>query len=355
MSKNLFGNRWEKIKAEPFGQGGQGSIYLVKDINNTLPDKVFALKKLNNPKRLPRFRQEIETIQELNKTPHPGIFPIIDYSLDQEPFYFVTEYYGDDILSKKAPLEVTEALTIFIKICETISYIHEKNIIHRDLKPDNIVLNNGQPIILDFGLCFNLNDDFDSDINDTDERLRITETIEQIGSRYYIPPELENGRLDQISKKSDSYTLGKILYFLLTVQVFAREEYPDLAKLLSDYQLNYVTQRILSKTLTVDVESRLTSAELTIEAIKIKKLIKGGFYPNKVNSVCRFCGEGVYEDFQKGFLKTSVYSPPINQRNPIDSYHAVMRSASDSAIPFESIACNLCGHLQFFKKNPSEL
>ncbi|MBN3939535.1 MAG: hypothetical protein V7L21_02900 [Nostoc sp.] len=63
MSKNLFGNRWEKTKAEAFGQGGQGSIYLVKDINNPTSNKVFALKKLNNPKRLSRFRQEVKSIQ----------------------------------------------------------------------------------------------------------------------------------------------------------------------------------------------------------------------------------------------------------------------------------------------------
>lgn len=355
MSKNLFGNRWEKIKSEAFGKGGQGSIYLVKDTNNQSSDKVFALKKLNNPKRLSRFRQEIETIQELNKNQHPGIFPIIDYSLEQEPFYFVTEYYGDDILTKKAPLEVTEALTIFIKICETISYIHDKNIVHRDLKPDNIVLNNAQPIILDFGLCFNLNDDLDCDINDIDEKFRITETIEQIGSRYYIPPELESGRLDRISKKSDSYTLGKILYFLLTGENFARESYADLATLLNDYQLNYITQRILSKTVTEDVDSRLNSAELTKEATKIKKLIKSGFHPNKVNSICRFCGEGLYELIQTGFLKTSVYPSPKNQNNPLNAYYPETRSATDASIPFEAIACNICGHLQIFKKNPSEL
>jgi serine/threonine protein kinase len=81
MSRNLFGTRWEKIHQNPLGQGGQGSIYLVKDKNNPDSEQVYALKKLNNPKRLPRFKQEVETVQELNRSPQPGIFPIIDFSL----------------------------------------------------------------------------------------------------------------------------------------------------------------------------------------------------------------------------------------------------------------------------------
>lgn len=354
MSKNLFGNRWERTRSDAIGQGGQGSIYLVKEINNT-SDKVFALKKLTNSKRLPRFRQEVETIIELAKNGHPGILPIIDYSLDQEPFYFVTEYYEGETLSKKAPLEVTEALTIFIKICEIVSYIHEKNIVHRDLKPDNIILNNEQPVILDFGLCFNLNNNSGFNDDDINDNFRLTETIEQVGSRYYIPPELENGRLNKISKKSDSYTLGKILYFLLTDRVFARENYDDLSDLLNNYQLKYITQRILSKTVIEDVEARMNPGELAEEARKIKNLIKGGFYPNKVNSICRFCGEGIYELVQKGFLKTSVFPFERNKNNPLNTYYIETRSLNDASIPFEAIACNVCGNIQFFRKDSSDV
>ncbi|MBN3939536.1 MAG: protein kinase [Nostoc sp.] len=142
----------------------------------------------------------------MNKTPHPGVFPIKDCSLEEEPFYFVTEYYGDDVLSKKAPLEVTEALTIFIQICEIINYIHEKNIVHRDLKPDNIVLSNGQAIILDFGLCFNLNNDLDCDIDDMDDNFRMTETIEQIFISKFLKYYLKN--INCINQNQGSPKLG---------------------------------------------------------------------------------------------------------------------------------------------------
>ncbi|WP_334983636.1 hypothetical protein [Nostoc sp.] len=181
----------------------------------------------------------------------------------------------------------------------------------------------------------------------------MTETIEQIGSRYYIPPELENGRLNRISKNSDSYTLGKILYFLLTGKVFAREKYDDLANLLNDYQLNYITQRILSKTVIEDVESRLSSGEMREEAIKIKRLINGGFYPNKIDSICRFCGEGVYKLVQEGYLKTSVYAEKA--KNKLEPYQSQIRSTHDASIPFEAIACDVCGNMQFFKINASDL
>ncbi|MDF5734117.1 MULTISPECIES: serine/threonine-protein kinase [unclassified Nostoc] len=359
MNKNLFNDRWEKTQPEPIGQGGQGSIYLVKDVHDsTTPEKTFALKKLTNNKRLLRFKQEIETILELNKKQYSGIFPILDYSFDKEPYYFVTEYYGNNILSKNAPMEVIPALINFIKICETVSYIHDNNIVHRDLKPDNIVLDDKeQPIILDFGLCFNfnlnLNSDTDDDLNDS---FRLTQTIEQIGSRFYIPPELENGRTDKISKQSDSYTLGKILYFLLTGKTFSRENYDNLATLLNNSQLDYITGRILSKTVIENVESRLTSANIREEAIKIKRLISGGFYPNKIDSICRFCGEGIYKAVQSGLLKTSLY-PEREPNNKLASYYLQMteRSLFDSSIPFEAIACNVCGNMQFFIINQSDL
>ena len=346
-----------KNKADPIGQGGQGSIYLVKDLqNSTISDKNFALKKLTNSKRLLRFKQEIETILELNRKQYPGIFTILDYSFEKEPYYFVTEYYGKNILTENAPFEILQSLTIFIKICETLSCLHENNIVHRDLKPDNIVLDDkGQPIILDFGLCFNLNNNLDLDTeNELNDSFRLTQTIEQIGSRYYIPPELENGRTDTISKKSDSYTLGKILYFLLTGKIFAREKYENLTALLNNSQLDYITQRILSKTVIEDVENRLTSAEIREEAIKIKRLISGGFYPNKIDSICRFCGEGIYKLVQAGNLKTSVY-PERDKNNNLRTSNIEVRSLHDASIPFEAIACNVCGNMQFFKINASDL
>jgi serine/threonine protein kinase len=357
MNKNLFGDRWEKIQTDAIGKGGQASIYLVKDLHDPTSNKPFALKKLNNKNRFLRFKREVETVLELNKVQCPGIFPILDYCLDKEPYYFVTEYYGDNLLANNSQLEVIQALTIFIKICDGVSCIHENNIVHRDLKPDNIILDDKQePIILDFGLCFNLNNNSSHERdNDLDDTIRLTETLEQVGSRYYIPPELENGRTDGISKKSDSYTLGKILYFLLTGDFFSRENYNDLATLLDNPQLNYISQRILSKTVIEDVESRLTVPEIKEEAIKIKKLISRGFYPNKIGSICRFCGEGIYQPVQSGFLQTLVY-PEKPKDNSLYSYTGMnISSPNPHTIPFEAIACNSCGNMQFFKIDPKTL
>jgi len=178
-----------------------------------------------------------------------------------------------------------------------------------------------------------------SDDSETDD-LRLTKFDEQIGSRYYIPPELENGRLDTISERSDSYTLGKILYFLLTGKQFARESHENLANLLNNPQLNYITERILSKTVIMDVESRLTTIQIIDEAKEIRRLISGGFYPGKVDSICRFCGEGIYKPSHYAGLKSyiNVQDSP-NQTHPADQY-----------MNCEIISCNNCGHLQFFFK-----
>ncbi|MBD2409475.1 serine/threonine protein kinase [Nostoc calcicola FACHB-3891] len=361
MSRNTFGDKWQKVEGNRIAEGGQAEIFLVTDSQDSVtPNKKYALKRLKNSKRLLRFKQEVETILELNQKQYPGIFPILDSSLEQEPYYFVTEYYGENILTKKAPFDVIKALTIFIKICESVSYIHENDIVHRDLKPDNIVLNNDEePIILDFGLGFklgssNLNE---QDLTD-DDSFRLTETMEQIGSRFYIPPELETGRIDQVNKKSDSYTLGKILHFLLTGKNFARERYEDLAKALNNPQLEYITQRILSKTVIEDVDSRLSALEIKEEAIKIKRLISGGFYPNKIGSICRFCGEGVYKSVLKGFLKVSRYDNreiekmEQHRQNPQPyTVRQIQAQAYDTELPVEGLACDVCGHIQFFNKS----
>ncbi len=322
--RTKFGDRWENIDSDgnSYGKGGQSLVYRVKDLSDEFTE-VCILKRLINPKRIGRFDQEVKAGTELN---HPQIPPILDKNLETEPYYFVTKYYEGhtltNVVEKDGPLEAIKALTVFIKICEPVVYAHKNGIVHRDLKPDNIILDQDHnPIILDFGICYFI-----------DENNRFTQTMEQVGSRYYIAPELENGRTNQVTDAVDSYALGKILYFLLTGKIFARENYNDLNNLstvCSNPQLDYITQRILAKSVVEQPSERSSVSELKEFAETVRRLIYEHFYPNKVGSRCRFCGEGTYESFRSDFLQIS----------------------NNWSIGLEAISCNVCENIQFFKRS----
>jgi serine/threonine-protein kinase len=325
MPAQKFGNRWEIIMQ--LGEGGQSHIFLVKDLTDQYDDN-HVLKRLKNLNRIERFEQEVKAGRELS---HPQIAPILDFALDEKP-YFVTKQYSGPVLTALAPLQPLKALEIFIKICDAVAYAHSRGIVHRDLKPDNIILDaERNPVILDFGICYF-----------TDENDRLTETMEQVGSRFYIAPELEDGRSISVTYSVDSYALGKILYFLLTGKIFARENYTgsnDLSTLCKNSQLDYISQRILAKSVISNPEQRSSVKELQQEAITISRLLYEHFYPGKIGSQCRFCGEGIYQPITLNGLNVWNYI----QSSPNT------KSPNDFRLRCEAIACDACGNIQWFK------
>lgn len=310
-----FANRWEVI--EPMPDGGQSHIYKVKDLTGEYNEEL-VLKRLKNIKRIERFEHEIKSLQRLR---HKGIGPVVDYSLSDPPF-FVTEFYPGGPLSNIAPLPTIKALDLFIAICDAVAYAHEQGVFHRDLKPDNIVLDqNEEPVIIDFGLCY---------LEEEDKRL--TATMEQVGSRFYMAPELEAGRAEKVTDKIDSYALGKIIYFLLTKAHLVRENYReenDLTRITKDEQTKYVSDRILDFSVIHDPRARKSVVELKERARNVRRLIFEHYYPGREGSLCRFCGEGHYTTMKK-------YTTEIREPGLIHSVH------------FDVFYCDKCGNIQWF-------
>jgi len=196
----IFGDRWEIV--ENIGEGGQAHAFIVRDVKGDGPT-VYVLKRLKNLERLERFKREIEAVRNLN---HPNIVRLIDFDVDAPKPYLVTEYCSGGSLDKAEPFwkkSPVIALELFQQICEGVGFAHSQGVIHRDIKPSNIYLRNadGPAVIGDFGICY---------IEQNGERLTLTE--EAVGPRIFMAPELEGGRLEDISKKSDTYSLGKVLY-----------------------------------------------------------------------------------------------------------------------------------------------
>ena len=141
--------------------------------------------------------------QPFNKLKHPGIVKLIDENLSEPTFYAVYEYEpGGSVadLPKEVLLNIPlpQRLQWCEQIWDALCAAHHASVVHRDVKPDNILVSRDRTVVrlCDFGLAF------------IEGGERHTATLEQVGSRYYIAPELEDGRADQVTTSSDIYSVG---------------------------------------------------------------------------------------------------------------------------------------------------
>lgn len=327
----VYNERWEVL--ENLSSGGQSQIYIVHDIKDEghiTENKI--LKRLINKNRIDRFKREIESLNAINS---PYIMQVIDFDTDGEPYY-VTNYYGPTLESKIEEYKdnLVGTLQFLIKVCEGLERCHMGNLVHRDLKPDNILVkSDGSPVIIDFGLCFIQNGD------------RITLADEQVGSRFYIPPECEGGRGEDVGPQSDVYCLGKVLYAMLTGgKKFPREKHrEDLNNLELIYDKNprmaYIN-RILDKCITENIQLRYKNASfLKYDLMEHLRLIDDKYYPIKRGSdLCRFCGEGTY------VLCGKMANWEISRKDK----RMIISGNELERFPIEFWRCPKCGNVQFF-------
>ena len=207
-------DNWESI-GDLFAEGGQSRLYLVKNASDD-SEEIYVLKELKNPKRKKRFEIEIKAIT--NITPHPNVIELIDngiYRDESKPCYVMPRADCSlDMYMSELKKDVNHAFETFDLICAGAGHLHKAGIVHRDLKPENILLFSKIPKISDFGLCLVMNDS------------RFTSSSEAIGSRFYMAPELEDGKKLDVDPSADIYSLGKILYYMLSGGIiFSREKY----------------------------------------------------------------------------------------------------------------------------------
>lgn len=188
------------------GTGGMGTVYLAERVDGEVKHRV-AIKLLRygleEPVFLDRFLLERQILANLV---HPGIARLLDAgrTINSRP-YLVMEYIdGTPIHSYVEQLDLQNKLTLFLRVCEAVSYAHRNLIIHRDIKPSNLLVDSsGQPKLLDFGIAKIL--DAPADETCTRERLLTPE---------YASPEQISGQTQTTA--TDIYSLGAVLYKLLT-------------------------------------------------------------------------------------------------------------------------------------------
>src|SRR5215218_4024962 len=190
------------------------SVY--RAIDETL-ERPVAIKLMNreiatDSDQLERFKREARAVAQLS---HPHLVGVIDYGEDQGRPYIVLEYVEGETLKerirRKGELDVSEAVAYAIEIARALGAAHARHIVHRDVKPQNVLIDEeGSAKVTDFGIARSLDDD------------GLTADGRVLGTTDYVSPEQALGH--DVSGQSDLYSLGIVLYEMLTGEVPFRGE-----------------------------------------------------------------------------------------------------------------------------------
>lgn len=332
-----FNKRWEVIK--PLGEGGQGKVDLVRDkelytdsppranlqrallelqgvgfgkkheeaftkfrraildiVKSESPAHQGALKILHTPgdarddaRAGERIRREIEA---MSKAAHPNLLRILDSNADEN--WFVSQFHCNGVLSDKLSLfegDFSAALAAFRPLVAAVAELHRNGIVHRDVKPANVFLSAANELVLgDFGLVYFVDD----------ERTRFSGSLENVGSRDWMPAWASGQKLEKLKPTFDVFTLGKLLWAMVSGRPFLRLWYYsepefDVEALFPDAPYIGFAERIFSRCIVEREKDCLPSAGLLLKEVdRVLRSIDLRADASSARWRCKVCGIGSY-------------------------------------------------------------
>ena len=267
----VFAGRYQII--DELGKGGMGRVYRVLDkkLNEEIALKLIKPEIAIDKKTVERFSNELKIARKIG---HKNVARMFDLNVEKGTHYITMEYVrGEDLkklIRKMGQLSVGQAIPIAMQICEGLGEAHRLGVVHRDLKPQNVMVDeDGNARIMDFGIARSV------------ETKGITGAGVMIGTPEYMSPEQVEGK--EVDQRSDVYSLGVILYEMVTGQVpfegdtpftigvKQKSEKPKDPKELNT-QIPNDLNRVILKCLEKERENRYQSAgELQNELTNIQK------------------------------------------------------------------------------------
>ncbi|HMC25873.1 MAG TPA: protein kinase [Candidatus Udaeobacter sp.] len=288
--------------SESIGTGGMGEVYLAIDITagRKAALKLLPMRFTGEPERLKRFQQEARAVVALN---HPNILTVYEIGEDHSIHYIASELIEGETLRERlqrGPMHLSEALDVAIQVASALAAAHQAGIVHRDIKPENIMLRpDGYAKVLDFGIAKLAEQELPTSMPKNEALLLVETNLGSIlGTVRYMSPEQACG--EQIDKRTDIWSLGVVLYEMVTghtpftgdtparsatparnasdaggalqagpqkvMSAILDKEPPSLTRYLAHPSAEL--QQIISKTLRKDREERYHSAHEILHALK---------------------------------------------------------------------------------------
>lgn len=253
-----FPEPWEIVKGAWQGEGGQSFVYCVRRRGESAQ---FAFKR--EKKSTGRFQREIETMERLVAAGVKSVLPIVESGQYRNSSYYVMPWMDEGSLDGAVEdgryrNDPVAGLDLLIELGVALAEVHAFGVAHRDLKPGNILVSQGKPLLVDFGLAL-----------ETEESRRLTATAMQIGSRFYMAPENASGQNDAVDQRpADFYAYAKIAWAVLVGHSPPnREEQVEEGRRIEDLTGDpklAALNPLFADLLKVDPEERLTDWRVVI-------------------------------------------------------------------------------------------
>ena len=305
-----------------------------------------ALKILHSPNEARNFDDAEERLKRemeaMKQTSHPNLLKIEDHNPDEK--WFISKYYPKGTLKDRSGWftgQVERTLTAIRPIVDGVATLHGKELVHRDIKPENIFVDEGEQLVLgDFGLVY---------FTDRDHT-RLSDTLENVGSRDWMPPWAINQRLEKVKPSFDVFSLGKTIWSMVSRTSplpfwWHRKDSFDVQRMFPNSPEMEFLNRLLDKCIVEDEKNCWPDASwLRVQIDDTLRALKLGADPiGDFNRPCRICGFGTYKQIAD-----------IMDSHRISTTNFGLEPKGSAG--FKIFICDYCGHVQLFyssdRKNP---